>query len=211
MSIVVVDFGTGNLRSVVKALQHVAPQREIRTSFDSETIVRSHQIVLPGQGAMGSWMSALHQYELHQVIQESLVSKPVLGICLGLQALYESSEEDGGVEGFEFLPGRVKRFVNRNNDDGIKVPHMGWNHVTQSKPHPLWHGISDNSRFYFVHSYYAESADKTSVAGETHYGVNFTAAAAYRNVFAVQFHPEKSHRVGLQLLRNFTAWDGTLH
>jgi glutamine amidotransferase len=211
MSIVVVDFGSGNLRSVVKALQHVAPQREIGTSFDGETIVQADQIVLPGQGAMGSWMAAIDKHELRDVIRESIATKPVLGICLGLQALYESSEEDNGVQGFGFLAGKVKRFPTRGNDHDLKVPHMGWNNVLQTQDHPLWRDVADNSRFYFVHSYYAESSDTEDIAGETHYGVRFTAAAADKNVFAVQFHPEKSHRVGLQLLRNFTEWDGVLH
>ncbi len=202
------DFGSGNLRSVVKALQHVAPQREIGTSFDGETIARADQIVLPGQGAMGSWTSAMDKHQLRDVIVESIANKPVLGICLGLQALYESSEEDNGVEGFGFFAGKVKHFPEHTYDHSLKVPHMGWNNVAQSQDHPLWRDVPDNSRFYFVHSYYAESSNANDVTGEAHYGVKFTAAAAHKNVFAVQFHPEKSHHIGLQLLCNFTDWDG---
>jgi len=206
---VVVDFGTGNLRSVVKALQQVAPKRKIKTSFDSEIISLADQIVMPGQGAMGSWMAAMYEHDLHDVIQEALNTKPVLGICLGLQALYESSEEDNGVEGLSFFAGKVKRFP--SSDKNIKVPHMGWNNVAQCQAHPLWRDVPDNSRFYFVHSYYPESVDSSDVAGETNYGIDFTAAAARQNVFAVQFHPEKSQHAGLQLLRNFVEWDGVIH
>ncbi|MDH3694383.1 MAG: imidazole glycerol phosphate synthase subunit HisH [Gammaproteobacteria bacterium] len=209
MSIVVVDFGTGNLRSVVKALQHVAPKRKIKTSFDSEKISRADQIVMPGQGAMGSWMAAMREHDLRDVIVEAINTKPVLGICLGLQALYESSEEDNGVDGLGFFSGKVKRFS--TTDKILKVPHMGWNNVAQCQTHPLWHDVPDNSRFYFVHSYYPDSEDVSDIAGETNYGISFTAAAARQNVFAVQFHPEKSHHAGLRLLRNFVEWDGARH
>ncbi len=208
MSIVVVDFGTGNLRSVVKALQHVAPRQKIETSFDGEKISRADKIVMPGQGAMGSWITAMRKHELSDVIQEAINTKPVLGICLGLQALYESSEEDNGVDGLGFFRGMVKRFDTK--DKNLKVPHMGWNNVAQRQDHPLWRNVPDNSRFYFVHSFYPESTDSSDIAGETNYGIDFTAAAARQNVFAVQFHPEKSQHAGLQLLRNFAEWDGSL-
>lgn len=203
------DFGTGNLRSVVKALQHVAPKRAIEISFDSKKILQADSIVMPGQGAMGSWMAAMREYNLHDVIQEAINTKPVLGICLGLQALYDSSEEDDGVEGLGFFPGKVKRFS--ISDKNLKVPHMGWNNVKQRQTHPLWRDVPNSSRFYFVHSYFPECTDLSDIVGETNYGINFTAAAARKNVFAVQFHPEKSQHAGLQLLRNFTAWDGSVH
>ncbi len=207
--IAVVDLGTGNLHSVAKALEHVAPAHRVEVSSDPLVIDQADQVVLPGQGAVGTWLNTLLQGDLKDAILVALDSRPVLGICLGLQALYDSSEEDGGKEGLCVLAGKVRRFPSVEAfDSQIKVPHMGWNNVRQVVVHPLWQGIEQDSRFYFVHSYYAESASVAEVFGTTDYGVQFTSAAGRKNVFAVQFHPEKSHNQGLALLRNFVHWDG---
>lgn len=209
-NIAVVDLGTGNLHSVSKALERVAVGQSVSVTRDPLVIKSAERIVLPGQGAIRSWLEALSAEGLETVLTEAIASKPVLGICLGLQSLYQSSEEDGGTEGLGVLSGRVKRFPATDfSGSRLKVPHMGWNRVEQSISHPLWVGIGNGSRFYFVHSYYAPCAVADEVVGVTCYGVEFASAAARKNVFAVQFHPEKSHRHGLTLLANFVRWDGT--
>jgi imidazole glycerol-phosphate synthase subunit HisH len=204
-TVAVLDYGMGNLRSVCKALQHVAPKVHVRLVSDAEGIRAADRVVFPGQGAIGSCVRSLTQPGLREALLEAIRNKPFLGVCLGLQALYEHSDEDGGVEGFGIFRGRVRRFL---PGGGLKVPHMGWNQVNQARPHPLWRGIDDGARFYFVHSYYAETADPSAVAGSTDYGQRFTSAAARENIFAVQFHPEKSQHAGLKLLENFVAWEG---
>ena len=211
-SIFIVDLGTGNLRSVSKAVEHVAPRRKVEIGHDPERIRAAERLVLPGQGAIGTWMAQLADPALREAVLEALSSRPVLGICLGLQALYHHSEENGGTPGLDLLPGRVRRFPAdlAENGERLKIPHMGWNTVRQTLPHPLWKGIPDGERFYFVHSYFADSSDPAVVAGECTYGLIFTAAAAKENLFAVQFHPEKSQHAGLQLLENFVRWDGGL-
>ena len=214
--IAVVDFGTGNLRSVEKALAHVAPKANVTVTADPALLLAADRVVFPGQGAIGTWLKALDQHGLHQVLLEVIATKPFLGICLGLQALYEYSDEDGGVECLSVLGGKVEHFTAANttsefkDDSGrrLKIPHMGWNQVRHTQTHPLWSGIDDNSRFYFVHSYCAPVKDVTDVAGVCHYGREFIAAAARDNIFAVQFHPEKSQHDGLRLLENFVRWDG---
>lgn len=213
--IAVVDFGTGNLRSVQKALEHVAPTARVAVTDDPAWIASADRVVFPGQGAMGSCVRTLDGKGLHPVLTQALKSKPFLGICLGLQALFEFSEEDGGTPGFGVLRGQVRHFAGLHNGatyGGLpyKIPHMGWNNVEQSQSHPLWHNIPNGSRFYFVHSYAPMSAVKEQVFGETEYGCRFTAVAGRANLFAVQFHPEKSQRYGLQLLENFVHWDGRL-
>lgn len=210
-SIVIVDLGTGNLRSVAKAMEHVAPGREVLIGHALAQIRAAGRLVLPGQGAIGTWMAQLTDQPLRAAVLDALSSRPVLGICLGLQALYHHSEENGGTPGLNLLPGQVRRFPAGLTENGerLKIPHMGWNTVRQTRPHPLWEGIPDNERFYFVHSYYADSGDPAVVAGECAYGLTFTAAAAKENLFAVQFHPEKSQHAGLRLLENFVRWDGT--
>lgn len=205
--VAVVDLGTGNLRSVRNALEYVAPRRCVDVTSEPDLINRAHHVVLPGQGAIGTWMIALSDQNLKDSIDNALQNKPVLGICLGLQALFAHSEEDGGVTGLNRLKGEVKRFPSRS---GLKIPHMGWNNVTQTQPHPLWHNIEDNSRFYFVHSYYVQSNNNEQIAGHCEYGLQFVAAAMKKNLFAVQFHPEKSQQAGLGLLKNFLAWDGSV-
>ena len=170
-------------------------------------------MVFPGQGAIGGCVAALGVRGLREALLDAMRSKPFLGICLGLQALYERSEEGGGTACLGILPGRVKLFPRERMKDAatgqaLKVPHMGWNQVHQERAHPLWKGIPQDSRFYFVHSYYAEADRPEEVAGTTEYALRFTSAAAHENIFAVQFHPEKSQAAGLKLLENFVAWDG---
>lgn len=215
-AVVIVNLGTGNLRSVRKALEHVGAG-EVVVSADPPVIRNAGHMVLPGQGAIGTWMRQLDEKpELATAVKARLGEGPVLGICLGLQALYIRSEENGGTDCLGLLEGEVRRFQpddTRADGSGAgmarrKIPHMGWNQVHQQSTHPLWQGIDNERRFYFVHSYYAESADAGDLAGTCEYGRRFTAAAARGNIFATQFHPEKSQRDGLQLLHNFIHWNG---
>ena len=201
-TIAIVDYGMGNVRSVQKALEHVAPNDNCILTNDPKILRDSDRIVFPGQGAMGSCMSALEENSLIDEIKFSFQSKPFLGICLGLQLLFDSSEEDKGTNGLSIVPGKVVKF----KDNELKIPHMGWNNVNQSKDHPLWFNIENNSRFYSVHSYYVKPVNQDCVFGTTNYGHEFVSAIALDNVFAVQFHPEKSQSDGLQLLSNFVNW-----
>jgi glutamine amidotransferase len=209
-SIAIVDLGIGNLRSVEHALCHVSgPGTDVAISSDPAVIDRADRMVLPGQGAIASWFAAYRARGIGDVVTRALADRPCLGICIGLQALFERSDEDGGIEGLGLFPGRVRHFRDFHQPGaGLKIPHMGWNEVEQSLGHPLWQGIESGARFYFVHSYCANATRADTEAGVTDYGHRFTAAAATGNVFAVQFHPEKSQRDGLQLLRNFVSWDG---
>jgi imidazole glycerol-phosphate synthase subunit HisH len=212
-TVAVIDYGMGNLRSVVKAIEHVAPRARVRLTSDAEEVLRADRVVFPGQGAIAGCMTALDTCQLRTAVLQVVHTKPFLGICLGLQALFDFSEEGGGVKGLGVLTGRVPRFPpERMLDVGtgraLKVPHMGWNQVQQVKAHPLWKDIPSESRFYFVHSYYADAGERADVAGITEYGLRFTSAAARANIFAVQFHPEKSAQAGLKLLENFMSWDG---
>ena len=201
MSIVVVDYGMGNLRSVSKALEHIAPGTEVAVTADPEVIRKSERLVVPGQGAMPDCMRNLEASGALEAVLEAMRQKPYLGLCLGLQMLFESAEE-GDTRGLGLLPGRVPRF----RLQGLKIPHMGWNEVFQARPHALWQGIADGSRFYFVHSYYPAPRDAALTAATCTYGAPFTCAVARDNIFAVQFHPEKSQSAGLQLLSNFVRW-----
>ncbi len=209
--IAVVDYGMGNLRSVAKALHHVAPDREIVVSADPAVIRAARRVVLPGQSAMPDCIRCLDDTGLRDVVMEVVRDRPFLGICLGLQMLFDESEE-GPTATLGVVGGRVVRF--RDGDmlsaagERLKVPHMGWSPVCQARPHPLWTGIAEATRFYFAHSYYPAPADPQTCAGMAAYPTPFTCAIAQANIFAVQFHPEKSHRAGLQLLANFIAWDG---
>jgi len=212
-TVAVIDYGMGNLRSVCKAIEHVAPKARIRLTANAADIKTAARVVFPGQGAIGGCMTALEAGGLRESVLEAMHSRPFLGICLGLQALYDFSEEGGGTPCLSLLAGSVKRFPAEKMTDittglPLKVPHMGWNQVHQTSAHPLWNGIPQDTRFYFVHSYYADSADARDIAGETAYALRFTSAAAHANIFAVQFHPEKSQRAGLRLLENFMSWDG---
>ncbi len=209
--IAVLDYGMGNLRSVCKALEHVAPRgTSVTLAASAAELARADRVVFPGQGAIGGCVLALQQSGLREELSGVLRDKPFLGICLGLQALYDHSDEGGGVAGLGVLAGQVRRFPGGRDAQGdvLKVPHMGWNRVHATRDHPLWAGIEADERFYFVHSYYADGALPGQIAGECEYGIRFTAAAARDNIFAVQFHPEKSARAGLRLLENFTGWDG---
>ncbi len=212
MSVAVVDYGMGNLRSVAKAIEHVAPHASVRVTADAAEIAAANRVVVPGQGAMPDCMRELTERHLRDAVMRAAAEKPFLGICVGLQMLFGHAEE-GDVMGLEVLAGRVPRFPQAAMvmPDGsrLKVPHMGWNQVRQSeahRSHPLWDGIADETRFYFVHSYYVEPQDTACIAGETTHGITFTSAIARENIFAVQFHPEKSAQAGLRLLENFMRW-----
>jgi glutamine amidotransferase len=209
--IAVVDYGMGNLRSVAKALAYVAPELDIVVTADPAEIDDAKRVVLPGQSAMPDCMRCLDASGLREAVLNAARSRPFLGICLGLQMLFERSEE-GHTAGLGLLPGRVVRFreaaMTLPTGERLKVPHMGWNRVRQARPHALWAGIPDGSRFYFAHSYHPAPADPSLTAGTADYPAPFTCAIARANIFATQFHPEKSHRAGLTLLANFVAWDG---
>jgi imidazole glycerol-phosphate synthase subunit HisH len=205
LRIAVVDYGMGNLRSVSKALEQVAPRGEVLVTSDPRAILSAERVVVPGQGAMPDCMRQLAASGAREAVIEAARSRPFLGICIGLQMLFEHGEE-GDTPGLGLLPGRVPRLAVDGPQFGLKIPHMGWNEVFQVRPHALWEGIADRSRFYFVHSYYPEPSDRSITAGSCAYGVTFTCAVARDNIFAVQFHPEKSQNSGLQLLSNFVRW-----
>lgn len=207
--VAIIDYGMGNLRSVAKAIEHVAPDRQVVVTSDPAVVAAAERVVFPGQGAMPDCMRELDRRGLRQVVTDAAASKPFLGICIGQQMLFEHSEE-GDVAGLGILPGRVVRFpaADMVGADGgrLKVPHMGWNEVYRSRPHAMWEGIPDAERFYFVHSYFVVPSDAALVAAETGYGVRFTSAVARDNIFAMQCHPEKSAQAGLRLLSNFISW-----
>ena len=191
----------GNLRSVSKAVEHVAPQAEVLVSADPERILSCERVIVPGQGAMPDCMRQLAASGAREAVVDAARRKPFLGICIGLQMLFDRGEE-GDTPGLGILAGRVPRL----RVGGLKVPHMGWNEVIQQRPHALWAGIADRSRFYFVHSYFPAPDDPAIVAATCVYGAPFTCAVARDNIFAIQFHPEKSQSAGLQLLSNFVRW-----
>ncbi|MBB3192098.1 imidazole glycerol phosphate synthase subunit HisH [Halomonas cerina] len=211
MTIAVIDYGMGNLHSVAKALEHVTHENVIVTR-DARRIRGATRLVLPGQGAIRDCMGELERTELRGLVEELLAqqAKPLLGICVGQQMLFDRSEENGGIDCLGFLPGQVRRFPTDMQDARgrrLKVPHMGWNLVHQHHEHPLWAGIDQDEHFYFVHGYYAEAADDAHVLGTTDYGrVTAHVAVGRDATFAVQFHPEKSSRAGLRLLENFVQW-----
>ena len=199
--IAIIDYGMGNVRSVQKAIEFVSPDDEVLLTHDRTYIENSDRVVFPGQGAIGGCMKALNELGLAGSIKQAANEKPLLGICLGLQMLFDWSEENGGTDGLSIFEGTVNHF----QSNSLKVPHMGWNTVRQTKEHQLWEGITDNARFYSVHSYYVNPSSDVEV-GSTNYGIDFCSAAARGNIFAVQFHPEKSQRDGLKLLENFVNW-----
>lgn len=206
-TIAIIDYGMGNLRSVSKAVEHVADKATVLVTDKPSDIERASHVVFPGQGAAAECMSALHQHELESVVREAAANKPFLGICMGMQVLMRHSAENGGVNCLGLFDGDVLPFSEHVTDTALKIPQMGWNQI-QQQPHPLWKGIADNSHFYFVHSYFVKPTNNDCVLGECDYGIKFTAALGAENVFAIQSHPEKSADVGLQLLKNFTQWDG---
>ncbi|HWW06032.1 imidazole glycerol phosphate synthase subunit HisH [Collimonas sp.] len=207
--IVVVDYGMGNLRSVAQALRQVAPEAEVLISGTIADIQAADRLVLPGQGAMPDCMRSLRESGLQEALLDAARNKPLLGVCVGEQMLFDLSEE-GNTPGLGLLPGKVVRFRldGQLQDDGsrFKVPQMGWNRVRQAQSHPLWNGVADQDYFYFVHSYYAVPADAAHTFGETEYGAAFSCAVGRDNIFATQFHPEKSASAGLQLYQNFVQW-----
>jgi glutamine amidotransferase len=210
-TIAVIDYGMGNLRSVVNALEQVAPEQRIVLTSNPQDIAAAERVVFPGQGAAGDCMRAIESYGLRDAVIEAATEKPFLGICMGLQVLVDHSEENQGTDCLGVFRGQVRYFGDSHRDpDGVKlkVPHMGWNRVMQTRRHPLWESIEDGSRFYFVHSYYVEMQDPQLVVGQCEYGFDFVCAIARGNLFALQCHPEKSAAVGLQLLANFAGWDG---
>ncbi len=211
--VAVIDYGMGNLHSVASALEHAGAPR-VEVSHDPQVIAAADRVVFPGVGAIRDCMAEIRRLGCDRLLQSVLDSKrqPVLAICVGMQALMEHSEENDGVATLGFIPGRVNFFgTGLTSADGerLKVPHMGWNQVRQTRQHPMWRGIADGSRFYFVHSYWVQLQDPAIMAGSFEYGVQGCAALACDNLFAVQFHPEKSHEPGLQLLTNFLEWDGS--
>ncbi len=210
--IAVVDYGMGNLRSVSKAIEHVvADGQQVIVSSDATEIANAERVVFPGQGAAQDCMQQLKDRKLAEVVMQSAEEKPFLGICMGMQVLMAHSEENDGIDCMNLYSGDVRAFADdalQEQMQTLKIPHMGWNRVSQKQAHPLWHDIAENSRFYFVHSYYVDPDDKALVAGTTDYGIEFVSAIAKENVFAAQFHPEKSAHDGLQLLKNFCLWNG---
>lgn len=212
--IAVIDYGMGNLHSVASALEHVAPEAEVIVTSDPAVIEQADRVIFPGVGAIRDCMAEIRNSGFDTLVPKVIASgKPILGICVGMQALMHHSEENNGVQCLAQLDGAVRFFGNNlrsEQDEHLKVPHMGWNQVTQLTDHPLWHGIENGSRFYFVHSYYVQAENREQVVGRCHYGLDFDVAVSDRNLFAVQFHPEKSHTAGLQLLKNFVHWDGRL-
>jgi len=209
--IVVIDYGMGNLRSVTKALEHVSDETVI-VSRSAEEILNADRVVFPGQGAARDCMKELQKYQLLDVIRTAAENKPFLGICMGMQVLMQHSEENDGVTCLGLYQGQVKSFKNNidQSQQRLKIPQMGWSQIEQKTAHPLWQGIDSGARFYFVHSYYVAPEDKLLITGQTNYGLDYASAITKDNIFAIQAHPEKSAKDGLQLLKNFTQWDGTI-
>ena len=207
--VAVIDYGMGNLHSVAKAIEHVGAGLEVAITSDAGVVKRAARVVFPGQGAMPDCVREMDGRGLRAAVLEAARTKPFLGICIGLQMLFDVSEE-GDTPGLGLMPGRVRRFPAGSMVDAqgirLKVPHMGWNEVRQTLSHPLWEGIPQGSRFYFVHSYFPHPENSNLTVGESVYGLPFTCAAARDNVFAVQFHPEKSESAGLRLFANFLSW-----
>ena len=204
--IAVIDYGMGNLHSVAKALEHVASSAVVTVTSDPQVVQNADRVVFPGVGAIRDCMHEIQRLNIGEVVKKAIQAKPVLAICVGMQALMESSEENGGIDCLNIMPGQVKYFgENLVDSQGhkLKVPHMGWNNVNQSQDHPLWHKIIQDSRFYFVHSYYVEALNNPNVFATCDYGKQFAASVQQGNLFAVQFHPEKSQQVGQDIIDNF--------
>ncbi len=208
VDIAIVDYGMGNLRSVQQAVRKVAPHASVSVTDDPKVVAAARRVIFPGQGAMPDCMRELDARGLRQAVLDAARNKPFLGICIGLQMLFEHSAE-GNVPGLGVLPGEVVRFASDLKDAQgakLKVPHMGWNQVHHN-PHPLWDGIAQDARFYFVHSYYVQPRDASLAQATSDYPQPFVCAVTRDNLFAVQFHPEKSAAAGLKLLQNFINWN----
>lgn len=211
-TVAVIDYGMGNLHSVAKALEKVAEGTKVVVSADPDEVRKADRVVLPGVGAIRDCMAEIKRLGFDDLVREVAPNKPLLGVCIGMQALMEFSVENDGTECIGILPGRVEYFGDDLRDprtgERLKVPHMGWNQVHQAMQHPMWQGIANDTRFYFVHSYYVQPASPELIAASCDYGISFTAAVTQGNVFATQFHPEKSQHAGLALYANFLKWDG---
>ena len=210
-SIAIIDYGMGNLHSVSSAVEHVCPDSEVIITNDSTRILAADHVILPGVGAIRDCMHEIRRLKVDKTVQQVIAQKqPLLGVCVGMQALMTHSEENSGIACMDYFSGNVKLFQGEQftpgHSDHLKVPHMGWNNVAQVADHPVWEGIVSDTRFYFVHSFYVETDDH--VIGRCDYGAPFAAVLAKDNVVAVQFHPEKSHQPGLRLIRNFLNWNG---
>ncbi len=217
-TVAVIDYGMGNLHSVASALRKINSEAKVTITSDAQTILRADRVIFPGVGAIRDCMAEILRLGIDKVVRDVIASgKPLLAICVGMQALMQHSEENNGVDCLSILPGQVLFFGNKSfgdplkdsNGEKLKVPHMGWNQVHQTIAHPLWNGIAQDSRFYFVHSYYIHCDKPEYIAATAQYGVQLHAALAHKNLFAVQFHPEKSSDAGLRLLQNFLVWDGS--
>lgn len=208
-TIAIIDYGMGNLHSARKAVEHVAPEARVLVTDDAKEILSAERVIFPGVGAIRDCIAEIKTRKLDEVVREAAKQKPFLAICVGMQALMTHSEENGGVECLNILPGEVRLFQGKDfeGEYKLKVPHMGWNQVEQLVPHFMFRDIPQNERCYFVHSYYVDAQDRTCVAAQSHYGIAFDSVLSKENIFAVQFHPEKSHRAGLQLLKNFSKWN----
>lgn len=207
-TIAIIDYNMGNLHSVERAVVHVANGAKVVVTADPTVILHADRVVFPGQGAARDCMRELETRGMAEVVREAMQTKPFLGICMGMQVLMQHSEENGGIECLGLYDGNVRYFGTAHQQQGVrlKIPQMGWNQIWQSTPHPLWNGIADGARFYFVHSYYLDPVDKTLMTGMTDYGIQYASAIARDNVFAIQAHPEKSADDGLKLLENFVNW-----
>ncbi|MEG3591785.1 MAG: imidazole glycerol phosphate synthase subunit HisH [Pseudomonadota bacterium] len=207
--IAIIDYGMGNLHSVSKAVQHLSNGKvSIKITSKPQDIKEADKIIFPGQGAARECMKALKEHNLIESIHETASTRPFLGICMGMQVLMENSTENGNTDCLGLFKGTVKPFSKAT--DNLKIPHMGWNQVKQKKTHPLWQNIENDSRFYFVHSYYVAPDASSIISGETNYGIDFTSVISENYIFAMQCHPEKSSGAGLKLLKNFLAWNGNL-
>ena len=212
-SVAIIDYGMGNLHSVASAVEHEAPNANIAITADESMILSADHVIFPGVGAIRDCMAEIKRLKLDKTVLNVIEQKqPILGVCVGMQALMTHSEENGGVDCLNVLPAKVRLFQGAQYEAGqhehLKVPHMGWNNVKQISDHPVWHGIKDDARFYFVHSYFVDMSDPNEVIGSCDYGQDFAATFARDNLVAAQFHPEKSHLAGLRFLRNFLQWQG---
>ncbi len=206
--VAVVDYGMGNLRSVSKAAEHAADNNtRIVVTHDPSIIEDADAIIFPGQGAAKACMAALNETGMIHPVQKAAREKPFLGICMGLQVLMSHSDENGGIDCLDVIAGNVKHF-DFPQDSTLKIPHMGWNQIKQTKEHALWHKIPQDSRFYFVHSYYVQPENSDYISGTTTHGITYPSVLSHENLFAIQAHPEKSAEHGLQLFKNFLLWNG---